>query len=67
MPYTFLEAPDPTALLVDFPARFIPIEDIHLTLLPPWEMTDQELVEGKLRQALKPIKRFTLKFQRLLP
>src|SRR3989344_154674 len=54
------------AELGNFPARFIPIEDIHLTLLPPWEMTDQELVENMLRHALKPIKRFTLKFQHLL-
>lgn len=52
--------------LGNFPARFIPPEDLHLTLVPPWQMKDQKPVENTLRHALKPIKRFTLKFQRLL-
>jgi 2'-5' RNA ligase len=53
------------AELGNFPARFVPIEDIHLTLMPPWEMTDQKFIEDKLRSTIKPIKRFSLKFQRL--
>lgn len=51
--------------LADLPARFIPPEDIHLTLLPPWEMEDQSLVEEKLRQAVQPVKRFVLRLKRL--
>lgn len=49
----------------DLPARLIPPEDIHLTLLPPWKMTDQSFVEDALRQAIRSIKRFTLKFKHL--
>jgi 2'-5' RNA ligase len=51
--------------LGDLPVEFIPPDDIHLTLLPPWEMTDQSYVEDTLRQALEPVKKFTLKFRRL--
>ena len=53
------------ASLVDLPARFIPREDMHLTLLPPWEMTDQSFVEDRLREVLERAKRFTLKLERL--
>lgn len=53
------------ARLGDLPAKFIPTDDIHLTLLPPWEMTDQSYVEDVLRQALEPVEKFTLKFRRL--
>lgn len=51
--------------LVDLPARFIPPDDIHLTLLPPWEMTDEDSVLEQLRVALCHTKRCTLKLQRL--
>lgn len=51
--------------LGDLHARFIPPEDIHVTLLPPWEMTDQAYVEDQLRQALLHAKRFTLKLEHL--
>lgn len=47
--------------LGDWPARFIPPEDIHMTLLPPWEMTDQDYTENKIREALKSATPFTLK------
>ncbi len=51
--------------LADLPARFIPPEDIHLTLLPPREMTDEDYVLERLREALHHTKRFTLELLRL--
>lgn len=46
--------------LADFPVRFIPPEDIHLTLIPPMEMTDLSFIEERLRQAFRNAKRFKL-------
>ncbi|MBI2098505.1 MAG: RNA 2',3'-cyclic phosphodiesterase [Candidatus Wildermuthbacteria bacterium] len=51
--------------MADLPAKFIPPEDIHVTLLAPWDMVSQSFVEERLRKALRGMKRFTLKFERL--
>jgi len=51
--------------LGNLPARFVPPKDLHLTLLPPWQMLDQHAVEERLKRALTNAKRFTLKLQRL--
>jgi len=53
------------AELSDLNSRFIKPEDMHLTLLPPMEMTDQSSIEDKMRQATLYTKRFPLKFERL--
>ncbi len=47
------------------PTRLIVPQDIHLTLLPPWQMTDQYLTENLLRQALHSAKNFVLKLKKL--
>ncbi|OHA85603.1 MAG: hypothetical protein A2408_00935 [Candidatus Yonathbacteria bacterium RIFOXYC1_FULL_52_10] len=49
----------------DLPARFIPPEDMHLTLLPPIMMTDDAYVIGRIREVLQSAKRFTLTLERL--
>ena len=48
--------------LSHLPARLIQPEDMHLTLLPPWQMKDQQLVEKQIRRALRGIESFTLEF-----
>jgi 2'-5' RNA ligase len=48
-----------------FPTRFVASEDIHLTLLPPWnEASIPDAIE-KLRAALSGLEGFTLTFTRL--
>ncbi len=42
------------------PARLVPPEDIHLTLVPPWQMTDQGSVETKMRDVLREMGPFTI-------
>ncbi len=51
--------------LADLPARFIPPEDIHLTLVPPWDESDIRFAEYTLQTTLFPAKCFTLELQRL--
>lgn len=48
--------------LSNLPARLIRPADMHLTLLPPWQMKDQQLVERQVRRALRGIESFTLEF-----
>lgn len=50
------------AELTNLPARLTRAEDMHLTLLPPWQMKDQKLVEKQMRKALWNIESFTLEF-----
>jgi len=47
------------------PARFIPPEDMHMTLVPPFEMSDPAYVDECVRVALARAKRFTLKTEHL--
>ena len=54
------------ARLSSLPARLIRPAGMHLTLLPPWQMKDQQLVERQIRRALRGIESFTLEFT-LLP
>ena len=51
--------------LSSLPARLTQPEDMHLTLLPPWKMKDQKLVDEKIRRALRGIESFTLEFTTL--
>lgn len=51
--------------VADLPVRFVSSKDIHLTLLPPWKITDQNAVEEKLKETLFGVKKFTLEFKRL--
>ncbi len=53
------------AELADVPARFISPEDLHLTLVPPWVMTDRVRVRQQLLEALYGVRPFTLRFNRL--
>lgn len=48
-----------------FPTRFVPSEDIHLTLVPPWDESSIPDAIEKLREALKRAAPFTLTFTRL--
>jgi 2'-5' RNA ligase len=47
-----------------FPTRFVPTEDIHLTLVPPWDETSIPDAIEKLRQALNASEPFMLTFTR---
>jgi RNA 2',3'-cyclic 3'-phosphodiesterase len=47
------------------PSRFVPCQDIHLTLLPPWDETCIPEAIERLRAALSGLKPFTLAFTRL--
>ena len=49
----------------ELPGRFIPPEDIHLTLVPPFETYDPPFVKGELRAALGHVHGFKLRFLRL--
>jgi len=51
--------------LGDLPARFIPPKDLHVTLLAPWEMSEQSEVVEKIHTALQSTQRFTLKLNHL--
>lgn len=53
------------AELSDLSISFIPPGDIHFTLLPPWEMINQSLIEEKIRLALRHTKRFDLHLEHL--
>lgn len=49
----------------DVPLRLVPTDDIHLTLVPPWnEASIPDAVE-KLSQAVEGFGRFSLSFERL--
>ncbi len=54
------------AELSDLSVLFIPPTDLHLTLLPPWEMINQSLIEEKIRIALRHTKRFSLHLEHLV-
>jgi len=47
------------------PARWIPPNDIHLTLVPPFETQDVYFARYKLRKALTGMHQFPLRFVRL--
>ena len=48
------------------PSRFVSREDIHLTLVPPWDETCiGQAIDERLRAALSGLKPFTLTFTRL--
>lgn len=47
------------------PSRFVACQDIHLTLLPPWDETCIPEAIEQLRAALSGLKPFTLTFTRL--
>ena len=47
------------------PSRFVPCEDIHLTLLSPWDETCLPETIEKLRAASSGLEPFTLAFTRL--
>lgn len=47
------------------PGKFIPPEDIHLTLIPPFETRDLPFVEGQLRTMLGSMHIFRLRFLHL--
>jgi 2'-5' RNA ligase len=49
----------------ELPARFIPPQDIHLTLVPPFETRDLPFVKSELKRALAETHRFKLRFLRL--
>jgi len=48
-----------------FPVRLLAVDDVHLTLVPPWLETDVPDAIGKLRNALPGIEPFLLAFERL--
>lgn len=47
------------------PARLIRPQDMHLTLVPPWQMQDQGQVEKFLEEVLRDLQEFSVKFKRL--
>jgi|SRR3989344_4207352 len=49
----------------ELPGRFIPPEDIHLTLVPPFETRDLPYVKGTLRATLGRVRKFKLHFSQL--
>ncbi len=51
--------------LSNLPVGLTHPEDLHLTLLPPWQMEDQLLTEKKLLKAVRSIESFTLEFKTL--
>ena len=48
-----------------FPTRFVPSENIHLTLVPPWDESSIPDAIEKLREALKGSAPFMLTYTRL--
>jgi 2'-5' RNA ligase len=52
------------AELAGMPVRCIPKNDLHLTLVPPWQMADQPIVEEKLRKAVEKTRQFKLTLDR---
>jgi 2'-5' RNA ligase len=56
---------DIQSALGDLPGKFIPPEDIHLTLVPPFETRDLPFVVGELRRALEEVPQFKLHFLEL--
>ncbi|MDE1925180.1 MAG: RNA 2',3'-cyclic phosphodiesterase [Patescibacteria group bacterium] len=53
------------AALGNLPGWFIPPEDIHLTLVPPFETRDLPFTKATLHTALQEVHRFKLRFLRL--
>ncbi len=49
----------------ELPGRFVPPEDIHLTLMPPIETRDLPFIKSELRRALSETHQFKLRFLRL--
>ena len=49
----------------ELPGRFIPPQDIHMTLVPPFATRDLPFVKGELRRVLGEVHRFKLRFLRL--
>jgi 2'-5' RNA ligase len=47
------------------PFRYVPADDLHLTLLPPWNEVSVPDAVAKLRQALEGFGCFLLSFERL--
>lgn len=47
------------------PFRYVPVGDIHLTLVPPWTEASEPDAVARLRQALEGLGRFSLTFERL--
>lgn len=43
-----------TKELHEFPIRFVPEENLHITIIPPWHEDNIELVQEKLRNLQKP-------------
>ncbi len=58
---------DMQSSLGSIPGKFIPPEDIHLTLVPPFETADLPFIEGTLKTALQNTSKFKLRFLRLEP
>jgi 2'-5' RNA ligase len=52
-------------MLSDLSVSFIPPAAIHVTLLPPWEMINQSMIEEKIRIALRHTRRFSLHLEHL--
>lgn len=61
---TFL---DIQSSLGGLPGRFIPLEDIHLTLVPPFETQDIHFIKRTLKTALQETRQFKLRFLRVSP
>ena len=56
---------DLQSALGELSGRFIPPEDIHLTLVPPFETRDLPFVKSELKRALAETHRFKMRFLRL--
>ncbi|MHB1118083.1 MAG: 2'-5' RNA ligase family protein [Minisyncoccota bacterium] len=51
--------------IVGLPAHLIHPTDMHLTLVPPWDITDRASVESILREVLRGGVRFLIRFERV--
>lgn len=47
------------------PVKIIPPEDIHITLLPPWDAADVSMIMEKVRGVVREIESFPITFNRL--
>ncbi|GEM_PF-398124 len=50
----------------DWPVRWVPNENLHVTLAPPWDEGDIGAVEDKLGGVSREIKPFNLSFERIV-
>ncbi len=49
------------------PIRWIPVKDLHITLVPPWDETDIESAKERLSLIQNEFGKFNIEFHKVLP